>query len=51
MNWRKELALKLLNLQNRDGFWVNENNRWWEKDPVLATSYTLIALEIIYKGL
>ena len=51
VNWRKELALKLLNLQNQDGFWVNENNRWWEKDPVLATSYTLIALEIIYKGL
>ncbi len=51
VNWRKDLALKLLNLQNKDGFWVNENNRWWEKDPVLATSYTIIALEILYKGL
>ncbi len=51
VNWRKDLALKLINLQNQDGFWVNENNRWWEKDPVLATSYTIIALDIIYKGL
>jgi squalene-hopene/tetraprenyl-beta-curcumene cyclase len=51
VNWRKDLALKLINLQNKDGFWVNENNRWWEKDPVLASSYTIIALDIIYKGL
>jgi len=51
VNWRKELALKLLNLQNKDGYWVNENNRWWEKDPILVTSYTLIALDILYKGL
>ena len=21
------------------------NNRWWENDPVLATSYSLLALE------
>lgn len=51
INWRKDLALKLINLQNQAGFWVNENNRWWEKDPVLATSYTIIALDILYKGL
>jgi squalene-hopene/tetraprenyl-beta-curcumene cyclase len=51
VNWRKDMALKLINLQNNNGFWVNENNRWWEKDPVLATSYTIIALDIIYKGL
>lgn len=51
VNWRKDLALKLINLQKAEGFWANENNRWWEKDPVLATSYTLIALEILYRGL
>ena len=51
VNWRKELALKLLNLQNADGYWVNENGRWWEKDPVLVTSYAAIVLETLYKGL
>ena len=51
VNWRKDLALKLMNLQNKDGYWVNENNRWWEKDPGLVTAYTVITLEMIYKGL
>jgi squalene-hopene/tetraprenyl-beta-curcumene cyclase len=51
VNWRKELALKLLNLQNAEGYWVNENGRFWEKDPVLVTSYAAIILEILYKGL
>ena len=51
INWRKDLALHLLNLQNGDGFWVNDNGRWWEKDPVLVTSYAVIALEILYRGL
>jgi squalene-hopene/tetraprenyl-beta-curcumene cyclase len=51
VNWRKELSLKLLDLQNKDGFWMNENGRWWEKDPVLVTSYAVIILEIIYRGL
>lgn len=51
INWRKELALKLINLQSNDGSWVNTNARWWENDPVLATSYSLITLEIIHRGL
>lgn len=51
VDWRKELALKLLNLQKPEGFWVNENGRWWEKDPVLVTAYATITLEILYRGL
>ena len=47
-DWRKELALHLLNLQSKDGSWVNDNGRWWEKDPVLVTSYALLTLERIY---
>jgi len=42
--WREELAQKLISLQHPDGYWVNENNRWWEGDPNLVTAYTLIAL-------
>jgi len=30
---------------------MNENGRWWEKDPVLVTSYVLIALEILYQSM
>lgn len=45
INWREELIKKLISLQQPDGSWVNENNRWWEGDPVLVTSYTLLALE------
>lgn len=52
INWRKDLASKLLSLQNgEDGSWVNASGRWWEKDPVLVTSYVLITLEILHRGL
>ena len=33
------------NWKKPDGSWVNDNNRWWENDPVLATSYAMLALE------
>ncbi len=42
--WREDVARKLIALQKPDGFWVNENNRWWEADPNLVTAYTLLAL-------
>ena len=51
VNWRERLALKLINLQKADGSWANENNRWWEKDPALVTSYSVMALEFAYRGL
>ena len=52
INWRKEVAMKLINLQQRDGSWVNEEHgRWWEKDPALVTAYALLSLEMIYRGL
>jgi squalene-hopene/tetraprenyl-beta-curcumene cyclase len=43
--WREEMIKKVLSLQKPDGSWVNDNNRWWENDPILATSYALLALE------
>jgi squalene-hopene/tetraprenyl-beta-curcumene cyclase len=46
-DWRYELMKKFVMLQKSDGFWQNENNRWWENDPVLCTAYSLIALEIL----
>ena len=50
-NWRKDLALKLLDLQNGDCSWANTNGRWWEKDPVLVTAYVILTLEIVHQGL
>ncbi len=42
--WREDLLRRLLGLQRPDGSWVNDNNRWWEADPGLVTSYTLLAI-------
>ena len=44
--WKKELSAKLISLQRADGSWANENNRFWESDPVLCTSFALLALEL-----
>ena len=51
-NWREQVAKKLIDQQNKDGYWQNTGSgRWMEKDPVLATAYSLIALELIDRGL
>jgi squalene-hopene/tetraprenyl-beta-curcumene cyclase len=51
VNWRRELASRLMDLQKADGSWANDNSRWWEKDPVLVTSYAVLTLEMIFRGL
>lgn len=51
VDWRKDVAMKLINLQKADGSWANENGRWWEHDPALVTSYSLMSLEILYRSL
>ena len=51
LDWRREVAMKLLNLQRSDGSWSNDNARWWEKDPALITSYAVLALEMIHRKL
>jgi squalene-hopene/tetraprenyl-beta-curcumene cyclase len=48
VDWRRDLASKLMNLQKQDGSWVNTNARWKETNPVLVTTYGVMALEIIY---
>jgi squalene-hopene/tetraprenyl-beta-curcumene cyclase len=44
--WKPALAAALLSRQAADGSWVNENNRFWEGDPVLATSFAMLALSL-----
>ncbi|MFN0009699.1 MAG: prenyltransferase/squalene oxidase repeat-containing protein [Planctomycetota bacterium] len=45
--WRAELCGRLVAMQRKeDGSWKNENSsRWWEGNPVLATSYALVTLD------
>jgi squalene-hopene/tetraprenyl-beta-curcumene cyclase len=52
IDWRSKLAVKLISLQKIDpktglGHWVNTNGRWMENDPVLATAYSVLALEML----
>jgi len=48
-NWRNDLARKLLSIQNKEGFWVNTNTRWWESDKNLVTAWSVIALDYAVK--
>jgi squalene-hopene/tetraprenyl-beta-curcumene cyclase len=51
VNWRADLAAKLLSLQKPDGSWASENGRWMEKDPNLVTTYCLLALAYVHDQL
>ncbi len=43
-DWRKELAAKLITLQQADGSWVGDK-RWMEDNPIITTSYVVAALQ------
>ena len=47
-DWYQELADKLIEVQKPDGSWMNENSRWLEALPVLATSYAILSLDTAY---
>jgi squalene-hopene/tetraprenyl-beta-curcumene cyclase len=51
LDWRKEVAMRLIDLQKNDGSWQNDTGRWWEKDANLVTAYSVMALEIIHRSL
>ena len=42
--WKKELSEKIISLQRPDGSWSNDNNRFWESDKALCTSFAMLAL-------
>jgi squalene-hopene/tetraprenyl-beta-curcumene cyclase len=44
-DWRRELGRQLIQMQQPDGSWVNQqNDRWMEGDRQLVTAYALLAL-------
>jgi squalene-hopene/tetraprenyl-beta-curcumene cyclase len=51
IDWRADVTAKLLGLQKGDGSWANTEGRWMESDPVLTTSYILMALGRIHQTL
>ncbi len=48
IDWRADLAKKLLNLQQSDGSWANSAGRWMESDTTLTTAYMLMALSRVH---
>lgn len=49
--WASDLASAIIKRQRADGSWANENPRWRENDPALATGYSLISLANCLSGL
>jgi squalene-hopene/tetraprenyl-beta-curcumene cyclase len=52
VDWRRDLVAKLVSLQRTDPqtgrkYWVNDEGRWMENDPVLVTAYSVLALETL----
>ncbi len=48
VDWAHEVARKIMEVQTADGSWVNTASaRWMEKDPVLVTTYCVMALELL----
>jgi squalene-hopene/tetraprenyl-beta-curcumene cyclase len=43
-DWKSDLVNQLAKVQNEDGSWENENQRWFENDKNLATAFALLAL-------
>lgn len=44
-HWKAELDQMLFSLQAEDGHWINtESSRWMEGNPILTTSYAILAL-------
>ncbi len=44
-DWRRELIATLVDLQRADGSWRNDEDRWEESRPELATIYAVLAME------
>ncbi len=49
-NWYLELAQKLISEQKEEGYWVNDEERWFETDKILVTCYSILALNEGYEN-
>jgi squalene-hopene/tetraprenyl-beta-curcumene cyclase len=44
-HWRTDLCRKLVSLQNRDGSWANDADRWNEGDPNYVTAMAILSMQ------
>lgn len=44
-DWGNDLIDKLAELQHEDGSFINQDDRWMEGDPTLATAFAVLALQ------
>jgi squalene-hopene/tetraprenyl-beta-curcumene cyclase len=49
--WARDLLERLVTLQKPEGFWVNEEARWYESDALLVTAYSLLAMNTALRNL
>lgn len=47
-DWYKELAAKIMSLQHEEGYWVNQETKYWEGNKDLVTAHAILALETDY---
>ncbi|MEJ6720116.1 MAG: terpene cyclase/mutase family protein [Akkermansiaceae bacterium] len=52
IDWRTDLAAKIINAHREDGSWLNtEASRWMENDAILVSSYAIMTLQQIHSSL
>ncbi|MEM6506219.1 MAG: hypothetical protein AAF711_12310, partial [Planctomycetota bacterium] len=44
-DWANDLIATIVKHQHEDGWWANTETRWLESQPVLVTTYCIIALQ------
>jgi squalene-hopene/tetraprenyl-beta-curcumene cyclase len=49
-DWRVELSQRLASLQREDGSWIGDQ-RWMEDNPIITTTYVVLALQEIRQDL
>lgn len=49
--WAKEVSNKIISLQDKDGFWINPNKRFWEDNKDLVTAYSILSLQFCMNNL
>ena len=50
-NWGADLLIKLINLQQKEGSWQNENRKYWEGNKVLVTARAIITMNHIFRSI
>lgn len=43
-NWVSDMLTRIMSLQKDDGAWKNDNGKYWEDNPLLATSRAVISI-------